>query len=83
MVPVTVPEKLITSDAIVLHLTCGVIAAIVGVGFTVIVKVPTGPGQLFAVGVIVNIPIIGLAVEFVNVVLEIVPLPLEGIPIDD
>ena len=83
MVPLTVPEKLITSDAIALHFICGVIAATVGVGFTVMEKVPTGPGQLFAVGVTVNIPTIGLDVEFVNIVLEIVPLPLAAIPIDD
>ena len=56
--------------------------ATVGVGFTVIVKVPAGPEQLFAVGVTVNVPIIGLVVEFVNIVLEIVPLPLAAIPID-
>ena len=79
----TVPEKLIISDAIVLHFICGVIVATVGVGFTVIEKVPAGPAQLFAVGVTVNIPTTGLFVEFVNVVLEIVPLPLATIPIDD
>ena len=54
-----------------------------GVGFTVIEKVPAGPAQLLAVGVTVIIPTTGLFVEFVNVVLEMVPLPLAAIPIDD
>jgi TRAP-type mannitol/chloroaromatic compound transport system permease large subunit len=55
----------------------------VGSGFTVIEKVPAGPGQLLAVGVTVNVLITGLFVEFVNVVLVIVPLPLAAIPIED
>ena len=83
VVLLTVPEKLIISDAIVLHFICEVIAATVGVGFTVIVNVLAGPAQLFAVGVTVNVAIEGDVEVFVNCVDAILlPFPLPNIPIE-
>jgi hypothetical protein len=49
---------------------------------TVIENVPDGPGQLFAVGVTLNVAIEGDVEEFVKSVELILPLPLRAIPIE-
>ena len=53
-----------------------------GVGFTKTVAVIAAPGQLLAVGVMVNVTVIGALVVLVNVPL-ILPLPLAGIPVTE
>ena len=54
----------------------------VGVGFTVIVNVCTGPGQLPAVGVTVNIPLMGVDPKLVPGKDAIaLPEPLSPMPI--
>ena len=53
---------------------------IVGVGLTTTVAVIAAPGQPLAVGVIVNVTVIGAIVVLVNEPL-ILPLPLAAIPV--
>ena len=79
VVPVAKPDKLI--PAILLPEQIGWlvgVAVAVAVGFTKIVAVIAAPGQLLAVGVIVNVTVIGSAVEFIKVP-PIFPLPLFAI----
>ncbi len=58
------------------------VAVTIGEGLTVTENVPDGPGQLFAVGVIINVAIDGDVEEFVKSVALILPLPLGAIPIE-
>lgn len=56
------------------------VATTFGVGLTNTVAVTGVPGQLFAVGVIVNVTVIGAFVVLVNAPL-ILPEPLAAIPV--
>lgn len=56
------------------------VAVPVGVGLTITVAVIALPGQVFAVGVIVNVTVIGALVVLVSVP-EILPEPLAAIPV--
>lgn len=55
---------------------------IVGVGFTVIVKLLLGPAQLLAVGVTVIVAVTGVEPEFEAVKFEMFPEPLALKPIE-
>ena len=57
-------------------------AIALGVGFTSTVAATDAPVQPFAVGVIVNVTVIGKAVEFVNAPL-IFPVPFAAIPVTE
>lgn len=56
------------------------VAVAFGVGFTSTVAVMGAPGQLFAVGVIVNVTVTGALVVLVSVP-EMSPAPLAAIPV--
>ena len=56
------------------------VATAFGTGLTKTVAVTDAPGQPFAIGVIVNETVIGLAVVFTKLPL-ISPLPLAAIPV--
>ena len=56
------------------------VATAFGVGFTTTVAVIGAPGQLFAVGVMVNVTVIGALVVLVSVP-EISPEPLAAMPV--
>jgi hypothetical protein len=56
-------------------------AAAIGVGFTSTIAVIGVPGQPFAVGVMVNVTVMGALVVFVKAPL-ISPEPLEAIPVN-
>ena len=63
------------------QIVCGVgVATAFGTGFTTTVAVVVGPGQLLAVGVMVNVTVTGADVVFVNVP-DILPDPLAAIPV--
>ena len=66
-----------------LHTVCAVgVTVIIGVGFTFMVKVCTGPGQLLAVGVTVKLPLICVVPVLVVVKLGILePEPDDNMPI--
>jgi hypothetical protein len=57
------------------------VATALGVGLTSTVAVIGVPAQLFAVGVMVNVTVIGEAVVFVSVPEILFPLPLAAIPV--
>ena len=78
--PVTLPLNTTALEAAPLHLTWLATAFTVGVGFTSTVAVVLGPGQPFAVGVIINVTVIGANVVLVNDPLML-PDPLAAIPI--
>jgi hypothetical protein len=62
-------------------ITCMVPVLTVGTGLTVTVAVIGAPGQPLAVGVIVNVTVIGAFVVLVSVPPILVPLPLAAIPV--
>ena len=75
VVPVTLDVN--TSGVVLLFLqtACDVgVTVIIGVGFTFIVNVFTGPGQVLAVGVTVKLPAVG-AVPVLVAVNELIMLP--------
>ena len=80
-----VPAVLLLSTIVLIvapeHIVCddGVAIAL-GDGLTTTVAVIEGPGQPFAVGVIVKVTVTGAAVVFVNVPL-ILPAPFAAIPV--
>jgi hypothetical protein len=83
VVPVTFDVNTSVLVFWLLHTVCAVgVTVIIGVGFTVMVNVCTGPGQLLAVGVTVNIPLVGAEPVLVAVNEAIAdPLPLKPMPI--
>jgi hypothetical protein len=81
VVPLTELLKAIVVMALPEHIGCDDgVAVASGLGFTVTVAVIAVPGQLFALGVIVNVTVIGDKVVLVNAPL-ILPLPLAAIPV--
>ena len=77
---VTTPVKVTAVVAAPLHNTWLGTAFTVGVGFTSTVAVTGVPGQPLAVGVIVNVTVIGVLVVLVKVP-PILPAPLAAIPV--
>ena len=77
---VTAPVKVTAVVAEPLHNTWLGTAFTVGVGLTKTVAITGVPGQPLAVGVIVNVTVIGVLVVLVNVPL-ILPAPLAAIPV--
>jgi hypothetical protein len=71
IVVIVEPEQIVCEDGVALA---------TGDGFTRTVAVTGTPGQLFAVGVIVKVTVIGEAVVFVSIPL-ISPVPLAAIPV--
>jgi hypothetical protein len=68
---------------VVEHMVCEAgVASAFGVGFTSTVAVTGVPGHPFAVGVIVNVTVIGALVVFVKAPL-ISPAPLAAIPVTE
>jgi hypothetical protein len=80
MVPATEPVKLTAAVGVLLQTTWLAGWLTSGVGLTVIVAVIAAPGQPLAVGVIVNVTVIGVLVVLVKVPL-ILPAPLAAIPV--
>ena len=72
--------KVTAAVAAPLHNVCGVTAATVGVGFTVIVKVTGVPGQPLAVGVTVIVEETGVLPVFTAVNGAMLPAPLAPKP---
>ena len=81
VVPPTLPVNGIVPLKAPLHLTRLVIGLTVGVGFTVMVNVLNEPGQLFADGVTVMVPTIGVIPVFIAVKEGMVLEPEAVIPI--
>jgi len=80
-VPVTFPVNTIGVIATFEHFVCDEgVATAFGVGLTVTVAVIGVPGQVLAVGVIVNVTVTGEEVVFVSVPL-ILPEPLAAMPV--
>jgi len=80
-VPATLPLNTIVVIALAEQIVCDAgVATALGVGFTSTVAVTGVPGQLLAVGVMVNVTVIGALVVLVNAPL-IFPLPLAAIPV--
>ena len=80
-VPLTLPLKTIVVIALAEQMVCEAgVAIALGVGLTSTVAVMAAPGQLLAVGVIVNVTVIGALVVFVNEPL-ISPEPLAAMPV--
>ena len=80
-VPLTLPLNTIDVMAFAEQMVCEAgVATALGVGLTSTVAVMAAPGQLLAVGVIVNVTVIGALVVFVNEPL-ILPEPLAAIPV--
>jgi hypothetical protein len=80
-VPATLPVNAIVVIAEPEQMVCDAGAATaLGVGFTNTVAVTGVPGQPLAVGVIVNVTVIGAFVVLVNAPL-ILPLPLAAMPV--
>jgi len=81
-VPTTLPVSTIGVIAVVLQIVCddGVATAF-GIGFTTTVAVVVGPGQPFALGVMVKVTVIGAKVVLVKLPLIGVPEPFAGIPV--
>ena len=73
--PVTVPVKLTAAVAAPAHKVWLVTGSTVGIGVTVIVKVTGVPGQPFATGVTVMVPLIGVVPALVPVNEAILPVP--------
>ena len=71
MVVIVAPEQMVCDAGV---------ATAFGVGFTSTVAVMAAPGQPLAVGVIVNVTVIGALVVLVNAPL-IFPEPLAAIPV--
>ena len=81
VVPATLPLNTIVVIAVPEQIVCDEgVATAFGVGLTNTVAVMDGPGQPLAVGVIVNVTVIGAKVVLVNMPL-ISPLPLAAIPV--
>jgi hypothetical protein len=81
IVPLTLPVNAIVVMGKPEQIVCDEgVATAFGVGFTKTVAVMGVPGQLLAVGVIVNVTVIGALVVFVNAPL-ISPEPLAAIPV--
>jgi hypothetical protein len=79
--PVVVLESTIVVIVVAEQLVCEAgMATTTGVGFTSTVAVIGVPGQPFAVGVIVNVTVMGAAVVFVKAPL-ISPVPLAAMPV--
>ena len=75
MVPVTLEENASDVVLIPLHTVWLVgVTVIIGVGFTFMVNVCIGPGQVLAVGVTVKLPAVG-AVPVLVAVNELITLP--------
>ena len=66
------PEQIVCDDGVSIAL---------GVGFTSTVALLVGPTQPLAVGVTVNVTVIGAKVVFVNEPLIGVPAPLAAMPV--
>ena len=83
VVPATFPESTIVVIAPVEQIVCEAgVATAFGVGLTSTVAVIGVPGQLLAVGVIVNVTVIGALVVLVKLPLMF-PLPLAAIPVTE
>ena len=80
-VPLTLPLRTIAVMAFAEQIVCdGGVATAFGVGLTTTVAVIAAPGQLLAVGVIVNVTVIGALVVLVNEP-PILPEPLAAMPV--
>ena len=80
-VPLTLPVKAIVVIAPPEQIVCEVVVATTfGVGLTNTVAVIAAPGQLFAVGVIVNVTVTGALVVFVNEP-DMLPDPEAAMPV--
>ena len=80
-VPATLPVSTIVVIALPEQIVCDEgVATALGVGLTITVAVVEGPGQPFAVGVIVKVTVIGAKVVFVKVP-DILPEPLAAMPV--
>ncbi|MNQ59300.1 hypothetical protein D3C85_735330 [compost metagenome] len=83
VVPATFPESTIVVMAPVEQIVCAAgVADAFGVGLTITAVVIDAPGQLFAVGVIVKVTVIGAFVVLVKLPLMF-PLPLAAIPVTE
>jgi hypothetical protein len=83
VVPEVLPERTMVVIVAAEHMVCEAgVATAFGVGFTSTVAVIGVPGHPFAVGVIVNVTVIGALVVFVKAPL-ISPAPLAGIPVTE
>jgi hypothetical protein len=88
LVQLKVTPEVVLERAIVVivaeeHIVCeDGVATTTGVGFTSTVAIIGAPGQPFAVGVMVNVTVIGALVVFVKAPL-ISPAPLAGIPVTE
>ena len=81
-VPATLPLNTIVVMAEPEHIVCAAgVATALGIGLTTTVAIIGVPGQPLAVGVIVNVTVIGALVVLVNVPLIGLPEPLIGIPV--
>jgi len=75
VVPATGFVKLMAVVVAPLQSVWSVTLSTVGVGFTVMVNVSTGPGQPFAVGVTVTVEVTGALPILVAVKVPMLPLP--------
>ena len=81
VVPLTAPESTIVLIEAAEQMVCEAgVATAFGVGLTKTVAVIAAPGQLFAVGMIVKVTVIGALVVLVSVP-EILPEPLAAMPV--
>ena len=81
VVPETAPDNTIVVMVLAEQMVCDAgVATAFGIGFTSTVAVIALPAHPLAVGVIVNVTVIGALVVFVNAPL-IFPLPLAAIPV--
>jgi hypothetical protein len=81
VVPLTKPLSAMAVIALPEQVVCANgVAVASGVGFTSTVAVIDAPGQLFAVGVMVNVTVTDALVVLVSEP-EILPLPLAPIPV--
>lgn len=69
---IAVPEQVVCDDGV---------ATAFGIGFTTIVAVVVGPGQLLAVGVTVNVTVTAALVRLFNTAAGIFPAPAAGKPV--
>jgi hypothetical protein len=82
VVPATGPLTVTCVVAAPLQTAWSAIAFTIGVGFTVIVRLPDGPAQPFAVGVTVIVAVTGVLPLFVAEKEAIFPVPLPASPIE-
>jgi len=82
VVPVTPPVNVTSVVEAPLHTAGSAITFVVGVGLTVIVKLPDGPAQLLAVGVTVIVAVTGVVPLLVAKKEAIFPVPLDARPME-